>query len=622
MSIPTSIAYVAENMYIMCQLRRRTTDDAALADEINKMHLDGSAPSFILALLTSTFASHPVPPSLQHRIEVKEVTFIALKGNSPTYSVRFNVTTPSPLGTDSSTQAPSVYAKGGSPQYRALQEYIHDFVFNRWHVKTKSLPTTLSVSQDLLEKVFFVIPPVNHPHHKPIAFVSGLPPELFGKRYVHLDMLIRSLHTSIRPHLPSDSKLFHEIYFKQSFGLEARTKYAFTKDQRHDVYLAHVSNVADQAILTKIFQSPTILRIMGLPVSFLPIPVRSPDASNGRTATYYGSMSKIIHDITSKKDMLNKLPRTTLHSIRDPTSPLVRDVLLRNLNIITYAVIANPRTNSFSAKLILKRTLTNNEDESTIRSWFLKPDRKVVFTPAMSTNHLNMPPPATVLHNALQQCPKVMTAFADVLGLPVPSTVLPPLSPHHQETNLDDSSVHSAVKDIVPVSKPTSAKKPSLLTPPPILGILKNTPSPFLLSPLGRTKRRASKSPEQSESSPDQNVDEITQELEAPSPTSDASSATDVNDDNDSHTSDELENSIRISNFESQLMLSVSTKHRQYIDHTLLSELVHQIYTHDDHSAAMLTAQATLKKQVASTEKAMRPKPSPKSVKKKKKKSK
>ena len=225
-SIPTSIVYSPESIYIVCQLRRSDANSQVVANAISDMHQTGSALTLIRALVDHVLKSNPKPPSLQHAIDLRDVVFTTLKGSSPTYAIHFSAMLPN-NGSQGSSK-PS-YARRGTDLYNSLEQLLLSFVFDKWHEKVHDLAETLSVSKELLQAIHFLIPPLNYPMYRPVAFLSGFSPSSFGRRFIHLDFLIKNIHVAIKPHLDPTSLLHNPVNFRQAFGIEARTSYVQCK---------------------------------------------------------------------------------------------------------------------------------------------------------------------------------------------------------------------------------------------------------------------------------------------------------------------------------------------------------------------------------------------------------
>ena len=357
-SIPSSITYCSNSTYIICQLRRTSKDDSPHASTITDMYENGSASSVIRSVLLETFKTQPVPSTLQHAIDIREIFFLSLQGSSPTYSVRFSVLPPN--ATSASSQAASNYAKNGSPQSVALREFLYSMVFERWHTKSTSIPSATNISQEVINAIFFLVPPLNYPSYLPVAYLSGLPPSLFGRKVTHTSLLVSSIHEAVKPHLDPtvNSKLFHLEYFKQAFGLQAKPAHLFLKDQEEEVYLVHMSNNADLSVLSNIlYSSNHIILTMGIPTTFFPIAPR-PDsiATHRQNATYYGAIDRILADIRQKRTMLASLPTMIVPFIKHPFAAPTRDILLKNTNVISYSVF-HLHNQHQQTKLFLKRPL-------------------------------------------------------------------------------------------------------------------------------------------------------------------------------------------------------------------------------------------------------------------------
>ena len=253
-----------------------------------------------------------------------------------------------------------------------MKSFLYKFVFDRWHTKFDTLPDTLNVTKHLLNAIHFLNNPLNNPHVRPFAFISCIPPRCAGKQQIHVDLITDSLHHSLKHKFDPVSKLNFLGYFRQSLGIQARSNYKFTKDHSADVYIIFVSNTTDMATLSPILfpssPSPSSpITAMGVPVTLIPIPSRPSSSDNGRIASYYGSIVKVVQDIQTREGIMASLPSIVTPSIQDPTSPSTRDILLRNKNVISYTVFYNKST-IFKTRLFLKKPCPQSEAEAILRS--------------------------------------------------------------------------------------------------------------------------------------------------------------------------------------------------------------------------------------------------------------
>jgi len=631
-SLPTTINHSATPFYLICQFRVKPTDDPITAEAVSHMHNDGSAPTYIQALLTSTFQAQPVPPALQNAIDFTDIQYVSLSGDSPNYSVLFRTRI------TSITTADADYARFGSERYATLRSFLYDFVSERWHTKIDSLPDTLGVPKHQLEATHFMVPPLNSPHYIPYAFVSGVNPIAFGRNQVHLDLLTDSLHTSIKHKLDPQSKLCHLGYFRQTFGLKARSNYNFTKEHKADVYLVYFSNVADLAYLRPILFPTTTpqvhVKMLDVPVTMLPIPSRPSSAAQGRMKAYYNSVARIHQDVVTREGILNSIHTIITSCIRDPTSATTRDTLLRCKNIITFTVFIS-KTNILKTKLFLKVPLPQGEAEPLLRSWFNSKERALIFaqlTP--TTNVANTTPDSILLNNVLKLCPTTISDYATSLGvsLPSPNFVAPttPTTPNPSTDFFPAAPTPTApiLHDYVETTDPTPPPPPAvsdatdhLNTPSTTITTTTSTPSCSMHPPPPKPNLRPKnilktpsldplikKRPKPRSPSDDTlpvSAPAITTPLNDPvhdnwedcassSDEETRANQSDIPSDDDTDFSE----SIRLHQFEHTLTKSIPKPLRCYISKTRLTELAHHIYIADDTPTAILDSKNDLLCQV------------------------
>jgi len=605
-SIPSSITYCSNSIYLICQLRRTSTDTSAHAATITEMYENGSASTVIRSLILETFKTQPIPSTLQHAIDIREIFFLSLQGASPTYSVRFSALLPS-SATSGTAQTGQTYAKNGSPQSTALREFLYSMVYERWHTKSDSIATTLDISQPVVNAAFFLVPPLNYPKYRPVAYLSGLPPSLFGRKVTHTSLLVSSIHEAVKKHLDPavNSKLFHLEYFKQAFGLKVKTAHLFRKDLTEEVYLVYMSNNSDLSVLSKIlYSSDHILLTMGLPTTFFPIAPR-PDsnATPRQNATYYGAIDRILEDIRMKRDMLTSLPSIIIPFVKHPFTPSTRNVLLNNANITSYSVF-HLHNQHQQTKLFLKRPLKKTEAQSIIRSWFTSKERNQIFAPLSSPQSSlpPLPPDSIMLNSVIKQCPRYMKAFAAALGVPVPTppimidtTSAPPTTPVTTVTN--EPNIQSPDQSAVSGSS-TLPSTTDIMSPPKTRNIL-NPPRPAL------KRRQAHHSPDHETIPPiTQTTIPNTSVWGDDDDVDDNSTATQINDPTDDDDEDHEGNtySIRLTYYENQLVNHIPTTLRKYIDHNLLTSLTNSVYIASDTEEAIHSAKFDIRQQVDRTE--------------------
>jgi len=581
---------------------------------LNSLHCDGSAPEFIRTLVTLTFKTQPTPPSIHNKIDLRSIAFVGSTGSSPTYSLRFSTVLNVKPGQN------TTYARHNTPPYTDLQTFLHSFVFEKWHTRS---PIDLNVPPSAIQSVQFLIPTVNHPVSKPIAYISGLPPQLFGKKYLHTSLLIDSLHSSVRPHLGA-SKLHHLAYFKQALGVQARNKYTLKQNHHEELYLLHVSNVQDQYQLSKILFSPQThskpITILGVPVAFLPIASRPPAHDTAAIKQYYTNLDQTIHDIRARKDVIYKIPYVTTDVFKDPLHADTRETILKNKHILTYTVV-HAYNKPIQTRLFLKQPLPDSNQEGAIRSWFNKDERQAIFSPMTTTSTASPLPSDKLLSNVLRTLPSSLDIFAKTLGFDVAAPT--PATP----STLGDASISS-------VDNATTAPPVPTFAPPPII----TQPQPFTnvhLEPLSNKRPPTSpasitsvETTENSPTSPPKTTntqvsassfqlpttqplgdlttpDPISTPTQPNAPTKPPSSSikptlpctTSSQDDSESD-DDSLplarELSVRILSYTESIRNAVPSELKAFIQSDILTNLAHFVYKSGDETHALLQAQSDL----------------------------
>jgi len=145
-SLPSTIDYSPDTLFIMCQLRRGRNDQ--VNNDLAKLHNDGSAPTFLETLLTASFLARPTTSTLHTQLRIRQIQYESMKNLTPTYFISFGF-----LLED--TDAGPSYARYGTPSFIELQEYIHDFVFERRHT---TINLDLEMAHEVLTSIFFTIP--------------------------------------------------------------------------------------------------------------------------------------------------------------------------------------------------------------------------------------------------------------------------------------------------------------------------------------------------------------------------------------------------------------------------------------------------------------------------------
>jgi len=422
-TLPSLPTHSATTLFLICQFRVQPDASTATAEAIVAIHNNGVAPTFIKSLLTATFQTQPVPPTLQNALDYSEVHFVSLSGDSPNYSIQFRTKI------SSSTTKAVDFARFGSDRYLTLNSFLYEFVFEKWHTKIDSLRDTLNTTKSILDSIYFLIPPLNSPHFCPLAFISGIPPKCAGRQQLHLDLLTDSFHHSVKHSFDGVSKLHFLGYFRQSFGIQARANYKFTKDHKADVYILFVSNATDMATLSPILFPNSVspsspLTILGVPVTMIPIPTRPSASDRSRLTSYYTSVARVVQDILTREGIMSSLPSIVTACIRDPTSASTRDTLLRNKNIVSYTMFYT-KHKILCTRLFLKRPCPQSEAEPVIRSWFSSKERSDIFSIITPTTSVaNITPDSIILNNVLKNCQSSLSHYATALGvtLPVPSS--------------------------------------------------------------------------------------------------------------------------------------------------------------------------------------------------------
>jgi len=200
----------------------------------------------------------------------------------------------------------------------------------------------------------------------------------------------------------------------------------------------------------------------------------------------------------------------------------------------------------------------------------------------------------------LGNCPNVLTAYSNILGVVPPQLAPSPpqiSSPSPTVTTTSTSDHHDTSPD-----RSTTANS-TIRSPPPAVPNLASPPRPINVykSIRHKTKKRSASSSSPSDQSSTESrqllsqIDEWddTQLLSDRSAEEDASSA--------ESDEDPATQSVRINHFESVLRRSIPKDQRTYIDESLLNDLALYIYDHEDKDASTSTAQNSLRTQVNKT---------------------
>jgi len=609
-TIPTSIAYSSDTIYLLCQLRRGKND--TVNDALAALHNDGSAPLFIETLITASFLARPTTSDLHTNLRIRQIQYEHIKNLTPTYSISFG-------SVYNETDKDRTYACHGTPKFQELQTYLNDFVFERWHVQDN---LDLDVMKDVLSSIHFTIPPCNHPRHKPIAFVAGLPPQVFGRKTFHTQIIVRHLHTLLKPLLPSSSPLHNLCYFLQAFGLQVRRNYTFKEGLQEDVYIACISNTSDHRLLANILfpsqsnASPQ-LPILNLPVTFIPLPTRPPKSAKVALSRYYQTVTTIATAIRSQRTMLETLPFITTSMFKDTASPSSCKLILDNSNVITYAILHSIQKGINTRLYVTNKNTSTTQTDDTIRSWFNSSDHTKLFFPRATKHPPSLQPSPTMLQSIVLNLDATIAQYATAIGFKQQPTqsntttnIIKNNLPSNQTTNKTITS-----KSNTSTTSPLLPQIPLSVNPPPIISPINNTTNPpqiplisNLLDAPSTTiiprKRTASHSPSQSSesssiSSPSK--DSPTQELSS-SPTPHKPTAPDSNNDDESPTNSPTQEatpdhdtySIRIDGITATLKNSIPPTKHPFIDDDDITTKALDVYEATNQSDAMLQAKADL----------------------------
>ena len=620
-SIPLSIVHTSDMLYILCQLRRGR--DQEVNNHLATMHNDESIFSFIPTLITTAFQQHPSQPSISGgNLIIREIKFVSIKNHVPTYSIAFSTII------QRMNDKPLVYARQGTPKYTDMQEYIHDFVFEKWHTL---LTANLEVPENVLKAITMVIPPCNFPKSKPIAFLSGLPPQVFGRKYFHAQFIQRHIHTLIKPLLPGNAAIHNYAYFQQAFGLQVRRNYKFTDKEQEEIYIAHMSNMEDFELISKIiFPSTTnampLLPTLNLPVSFIPIPIRPTSRGSANLTQHYKTLSAILSSIRNKHALFNKLKFITTHIFKDPAASTTRQLLLTNKNVITYAILHSAQKGINTRIYVRNENSIGNDIEDSVRSWFLPTDHTILFfsrTSKLSKFHTTTPSLNT-LQTVVKNLDSSLLKFAEAMGVtsndiqtnddtisdattenqPTSTITITPVLPIIPTLHRKDTHIQPAY-----ISPNKKSYQITTNTDPPQIPIFEG---PTKRSSKKRTLKQRSPSPIQSDTASIQSMPS-SPKSQAQSPSSQPSdnesndnneSENDDNDEEDSqdslestNTSNEpTSNSIHIDGIKSNLRTSIPTDLQIYVEDKDISKRAYDVYEADDYQESLLLAKQDLRK--------------------------
>ena len=396
-----------------------------------------------------------------------------------------------------------------------------------------------------------------------------------------------------------------------------------------------MSNVADLGTISPLLYTDRLIKVLGVPITFFPIPARHPDSTRSQQSSYYSAINKVHADLALKRTMMASIPSFVTPIIKQPLSPITNKILVQHHQIITYTVIQSNSNNHILTKLFLRTPLSHEDGESILRSWFKRDERQIIFAKpkAASPSRPQAPPASIILNSVLKNSSSVLTAFAETLGVQVP--ILPSQAPNEvANVGFDtpaSSITHTSQADLVPAQTLPPPHTPLITQPlsptqPPVTPTTasrehkdKRPLSRSILSPpklSTASKRAASKSPDTTTTSPsrlpfdpstdnaigtwgmdDEPDDSATIANSFDDESDDASDDDSLNDDN------ENELSIRINHYESLLTSHIPKHLRQYIDQSLLTTLANDIYLKDDdkRDRALRKSKSKLSKQTKRT---------------------
>jgi len=618
-NLPSAINYSSDALFVMCQLRRGKND--SINNELARLHNDGSAPRFLETLITASFLARPTTSTLHSQLRIRQIKFETMKNNTPTYSVSFG----SLLKT---TGQDPTYARHGTPSFQELQSYVHDFVFERWHT-TDDLD--LETYREVLSAIYFTLPPCNHPSHKPIAFLAGLPPQVFGRKTFHTQIILSHLHTLLKPLLPGSSRLHNYCYFLQAFGLQVRRNYTFKEGLQEDVYVACVSNTADHRLLANIlFPSPNNehpqLPILNLPVTFIPLPTRPPKTARVALSRYYQTITSIATTIQTQRMMLETLPFITTPIFKNPESNTTCKLILDNRNTITYAILHSIQRGISTRIYIKDRDIIKTNVDDTVRSWFNPSEHTKLFFPK-ATQHppqLNRSP--TMIDSIVQNLEASISLYAKAIGVQPPpthannkhnnntsnaqntTTNSSLAAPNHQQTTTTSPSITTPTIPQIPMMthNPTSISPISINQNPPQIPIITTTDTHVMQ--ITPRKRRAIQSPTppsetSSVTSPNPSptikkepILDITSPSDPPADPASPDTTSNSNDDSNSTTTQDLPNtySIRVDGIATTLRHSLPSTKQPFIDDEEISEKALSVYEASNQTDAIQQAKKDL----------------------------
>jgi len=459
-SLPSYIVHTYDTMYILCQLRRGK--DQELNNRLASMHNDGSVKTFLPTMITAAFQPHPAPASISGNLVMREVKYVSIHNHNPTYSIAFSTVF------KRTQEKALIYARHGTSLYNMMQAYVHDFIFEKWHTE---LAPALEVPEALLNAISFTIPPCNFPKSKPVAFLSGLPPHVYGRKFFHTQLLLEHLHTLIKPLLPGDAPIQHYAYFTQAFGIQVRRSYKFTEKDSEELYVACTSNIRDFEMISNIlFPTPSnpmpLLPIFNVPVSFIPIPIRPTSRGSAILTRHYKTLAAILSSIRKKKAIFSSLPFITTHIIKDPASSKTRALLLNHKQVTTYSILHSIHKGINTRIYVSNKNNIGTNTEDTIRSWFSPSDHTYLFFPRTSrAEKFNTTVPShNLIQTVVQNLDSSLVKFAEALKAPAVTSSNPIIQTPTVTTPSDSSSATAHPPQIPDL--PTHRNSTTQIPPP------------------------------------------------------------------------------------------------------------------------------------------------------------
>ena len=593
-SLPSYIVHSYDTMYILCQLRRGK--DHELNNRLASMHNDGSIKTFLPTMITAAFQPHPAPASISGNLVMREVKYVSIHNHNPTYSIAFSAVF------RRTKEKALIYARHGTTIYNTMQAYVHDFIFEKWHTE---LAPALEVPEALLSAISFTIPPCNFPKSKPIAFLSGLPPHVYGRKFFHTQLLLEHLHTLIKPLLPGDAPIQHYPYFTQAFGIQVRRSYKFTEKESEELYVACISNIRDFEMISNIiFPTPSnpmpLLPIFNVPVSFIPIPVRPPSRGSALLTRHYKTLAAILTSIRKKKAIFSALPFITTHIIKDPASSKTRTMLLNHKQVTTYSILHSMQKGINTRIYISNKDKVGSNAEDTVRSWFPPSDHTYLFFPrtSRSATFNTTVPSHNLLQTVVQNLDSSLAMFAEALKAPpdASSKLMHPTPTATTPSDTNQSTKHPPQIPNLPSHETTTTQIP----PPAYVSPQTSAPThhngipqipvfdvPSQLTPAKRSLHERSPSPSTSTST--SSITEITSDVETQADNKQNTSIKTSSSDDE-----ELTHSIHIDGIISTLRNSIPSDKHFLMEDEDISAKACTVYAASNHQDALHHAKQQL----------------------------